>query len=128
MSFLPDGPSFHLFNSSSTFHLSHGGLHRVRVLAVGGGGAGCNGVNFAKARASIPAVDVFHVSSPTDINVTVGRGGTETGAGMMSSFGSFVRAAGGAGCEIDFKASHWKGIRGIHRFRLNTVTKGEHPF
>ena len=124
LTFLSDGDWFQLFNRSSTFGLPSG-LHRVRVLAVGGGAAGCEAFSFTRTQASTPVVDFIHVSGPTDINVTVGGGGTRRRNGMPSSFGSFVSAKGGAGCKPIFKATLWKDIRGIHVFRLNNITKGE---
>lgn len=78
---------FQLFESSGTFTVAAGCSGHVRVLAIGGGGAG--GVYPGSGGGSgIVASGSFSVSAP--VAITVG------GPGAISSFGNWLSAGGGS--------------------------------
>ena len=112
-----------LINRTSIFYLPPG-LFYIRVLAVGGGGAGCRRTVFAIGQASLPVVDIIHLPGNSSINITVGSGGANLRERTSSQFGKHLESKGGKQCEPDFTSFSLKTIKGMDKFRLSKITKG----
>lgn len=121
----------YLLSNSTIFSIPNG-TYRLRVLAVGGGGGGCGGIKQGRSRSGDPAVNIIHVSGPTTVNVSIGRGGQgakghsveSVSTGISSQFGNYVTALGGRGCTRDVLDYSLIQVKGIRHLRSSEITKG----
>ena len=108
------------------------GLYRLRILAVGGGGAGCGIMRLGQGKSGEPAIRINVVRGPTTIRVDVGRGGGQAKndtvkrelRGQPTSFGNYVKAKGGNGCDDEGVMKSVEDLEGIDHFNSN-ITQGK---
>ena len=101
---LPEGSGYSGFSSSGTFQVP-AGVNAVRVVLIGGGGAGA-GSHWRGGGSGNLASEILPVSPGASINIIVGAAGASAGCagnscnggdGGASQFGGELMAAGGIG-------------------------------